>query len=96
MKAETRNIAAMCVGCASLFFGYSTAQSFVVPLFGSLGSVSLGIVYGMLAFGNTLAPSALRTVGGTRNALVLSALGYVCVWRGRGRRAAPSDGSRAD
>ena len=37
----------MSMGFMMVFFGYNTAQNFVTPLFGNLGTKTLAILYGV-------------------------------------------------
>ena len=72
----TRNVLHMALGFLFVFFGFNTAQNFVVPLFGSVGSLSLGILYFVFTFVLLAAPSIMAYVGGPKRAMVLGAWGY--------------------
>ena len=73
----TRNVLHMSLGFLFVFFGFSTAQNFVVPLFGNIGSLSLGVLYFVFTFVLLAGPPLMNRVGGPKRAMVIGASGYV-------------------
>ena len=72
----TRNVLHMSLGFLFVFFGFSTAQNFVVPLFGNIGSLSLGVLYFVFTFVLLAGPPLMNRVGGPKRAMVIGASGY--------------------
>eukprot|EP00936_MAST-01D_sp_MAST-1D-sp1_P002712 g2712.t1 len=76
-KMGTRNVLHMSLGFLFVFFGFSTAQNFVVPLFGNIGSLSLGVLYFVFTFVLLAGPPLMNRLGGPKRAMVIGASGYV-------------------
>eukprot|EP00937_MAST-01D_sp_MAST-1D-sp2_P006637 g6637.t1 len=76
MDPGSRNVYHMSVGFLLIFFGFNTAQNFVVPLLGTVGSWSLGLLYFVFTFTLLVAPPLTRQLGGPKMSMMIGGAGY--------------------
>jgi len=79
---DMRNVLLISSGFFVLFFGFTSAQQYLLVVFeaagrGSLALVALLLLYGMFAVSGLGAPKLISALGGLKHSLILGACAYI-------------------